>query len=254
MEERIISDILIKFFEEEQWANDFLAGKLYINEAGKFITEENNFRGDNCEGSQVISYEKPILIQFTRIDNGETIELPLQALTPIKQSFEGANKVPILCASGLNKNNFIKIDSNKYQLDTNFITHMKQFGSHAVIFSRGELLGKIDKMFKEQHISALSGDVHYQEYDKEMKQFENSKEQYEQFFCKYISDGRDYDKQNEWRLILCDTTLIDNENDHLEIDIGALKYAVRIDVDKLIGGTFTININDTEGVVNEERT
>lgn len=252
MEQKIFSDILIKFFEQEQWAKDFAEGKLYINQAGKFITEENNFRGDDCEGSHVFSCDKPLLVQFTRTDNGETIQLPLQAQTPIKLSFEGANKVPVFCASGLNKNNFIKVDSNKYKLDSDYVTYMEQFGKYAVLFSRGELLGKMDSILKEQHISALSGDVHYQEYDKEMKQFENSKEQYEQFFCKYISDDREYDKQNEWRLILCDTKLIDNENDHYELNIGKLKYATPvINTEMLKGGIFSIP-EDEEMTTNEK--
>ncbi len=231
MEQRIFSDILIKFFEEEQWADDFLNGKLYINQAGKFITEGNDFRGDDCEGSHVVSFEKPILIQFTRVDNGESIEIPLLPKTPIKQSFEGASKVPVLCASGFNSNNLIKLEDNKYQLSSEYMEYMKQFGMYAVVFSRKELLDKIGKVLKEQCIPAISGDVQYQAYDTSIKTFATAQEQYEQFFCKYVSDSRDYYKQNEWRLILCDTTLINENDDHIVIDIGTLQYAVKANIE-----------------------
>lgn len=236
----MFSDILIKFFENEQWAKDFLAGKLYINQAGRFIAEENNFRGDDYEGSQVVSFEKPILIQFTRTDNGESIEIPLLPKTPIKQSFQGANKVPILCASGFNSNNLIKIEDNKYQLKQEYIEHMKQFGKHAVMFSRRELLNKIGNVLKEKKITSISDYVHYKEYDTTIKSFNTAIEQYEQFFCKYVSGDRDYKKQNEWRMILCDTSLIDDSNDHIILDIGTLEYAIIVDVEKLDGGIFSL--------------
>lgn len=239
MEQRIFSDILIKFFEKEQWAEDFLGGKLYINQAGKFITEENNFRGDDCEGSQVVSFEKPVLIQLTRIDNGETIKLPLLPKTPIKQSFQGANKVPILCASGFNSNNLIKIENNKYQLKQEYLEHMKQFGKYAVMFSRKELLNKIGKVLKGKKITAISDYVYYKEYDTTIKSFSTAIEQYEQFFCKYVSDDRNYKKQNEWRMVLCDTSLID-DNDHIVLNIEALEYAIKVNVENLEGGTFSL--------------
>lgn len=247
MEQRIFSDILIKFFEKEQWADDFLAGKLYINQAGKFITDENKFRGDNYEGSQVFSCDKPLLVQFTRTDNGETIQLPLQARTPIKQSFEGANKVPIFCASGLNKNNFSKVETNKYELDSNYITYMEQFGKYAVMFSRKEFLDKTHQVLNNLCIACISGDVHYKEYDNKLKHFETIKDQYEQFFCKYISEDRHYDKQYEWRLILCDTNLIDGKNDHYELGIGRLKYATSvINTEILKKGIFSFHEKLTE--------
>lgn len=241
MEQRIFSDILIKFFEQEQWADDFLSGKLYINQAGKFITEENNFRGDDCEGCQVVSFEKPILIQFTRTDNGETVKIPLLPQTPIKQSFIGAEKVPVLCASGLNSNNIEKLEDNKYRINSEYMEYMKQFGTHAVIFSRKELLDKLNSVLKVKKIPAISGDMCYQEYDTSIKTFATAKEQYEQFFYKYVSKNRDYKKQNEWRLILCDTALIDKDNDHIVIDIGALKYAAKANVENFIEAIMTFH-------------
>lgn len=246
MEQRLFSDILIKFFEKESWAEDFLSGKLYINQAGKFITEENCFRGDDCEGSQVVSFMNPILIQFTRIDNEETIKIPLPPQTPIKQSFVGAEKVPVLCASGFNSNNLIKLENNKYQLSSEYLKYMKQFGMYAVLFSRKELLDKIGKVLKEKCISAISGNVHYQEYDTSIKTFATVQERYEQFFCKYISDDRDYYKQNEWRLILCDTALIDKDNDHIVIDIGALQYAVKANIENFAGAIMSFHEESEE--------
>ena len=241
MEHQIFSDILIKFFEKEQWADDFLAGNLYINEAGKFIKDKNDFRGDEYEGCHVCSFENTILIEFTEINTGNTIKLPLQPKSPIKQTFEGADKVPVLCASGLNANNTVRLEYNKYQINSEYLAYMKQFGLYAVIFSRKELLDKVSSVLRPKSIPVISGDVHYLEYDKTIKSFNTAKEQYEQFFCKYISDDRDYYKQNEWRLILCDTALIDKDNDHIVIDIGALQYAVKANIENFAGAIMSFH-------------
>lgn len=242
MEQLIYSNILIKFFEKRKWANSFRKGNLYINEAGKFITEENNFRGDDYEGSHVVSFENTILVQFKNEANGETIQIPLQPKTPIKQSFVGAKKVPIFCAARLNETNFIKIGSDEYKIAEDFISYMEQFGSFAVIFDKRELLNKINKKADILNVPVASGNVQYQNYDNEFKHFENIKEQYEQFFCKYISDDRNYDKQNEWRVLLGDTKLIDNKHDHFELGIGKLKYATQvIETKYLKKGVFHFN-------------
>lgn len=239
MEDKIFSLYLIKFFEKEDWANNFLNGKLYINQAGKFINGKDNFRGDEYEGCQVTNFQD---IQFMRLENiakGEAVQFPLAPNSIIKQSFVGVDKVPVFCASGLNKNNFKKIAVNKYQFDPEYITYMKKFGMYAVMFDRMEFLNKVFAKLKD--IPTISDDVRYQNYDTKIKHFETAKEQYEQFFYKYISDDRDYNKQNEWRLVVCDTSLIDKENDHLEIDIGKLQYAQKIDVEMLVGGIFSIH-------------
>lgn len=245
MEQEVFKDFLIKFFEQEQWAKDFVNGNLYINQAGNFITEANNFRGDDSEGHQVTSFTNPILIQFTNIATGEHIKFPLPPRTPIKQNFVGANKVPIFCASKLDRNNLRKIDSNKFQLNSDYIAHMKQFGEYAVIFSRKEFLARVSLSLKEQDIYYIFGDVAYKEYDTEFKHFESNIEQYKQFLCKYISKEREYNRQNEWRLVLCNNELIHDTEDHLELSIVPLKYAIILPTKELTG-IFTVYENDYE--------
>lgn len=247
MEKFIFSDVLIKFFEKEEWADNFLNGKLYINAAKKFILDSNNFRGYEYEGSQVICYSDTIFMRFEHPITGDGVELPLTPTTPIKISFEGAKNVPIWCASGFNDNNVKKIDVDKYVMSSEFITHMKQFGKYAVLFSRREVLRKFPPIIKENRWLMLSDDVKYQKFDTCIKQDLTAKEQFEQFFCKYISNDRDYNKQNEWRLIICNTDLIDDDQDHIEVDIGKLKYARKIDVNFLENAVikFSENLEET---------
>ena len=226
----VFSDLLIKFFEKEEWATNFLDGNLYMNKAKKFITENNNFRGDEYEGCQVTDIKETIYIKIERPSKDEII-LPLMPTSMVKQSFQGADNV--FCASALNNKIIQEIDKNKYKFNDEYINYMAQFGKYAVVFNKKEFIDKIDFFGKEHNIPFLSGDVEYKPYDERVKKFLTNKEQYEMFFSKYITKERNYDKQNEWRCVLCNTKFIDKEMDHADINIGKFEYARMVPIEIL---------------------
>ena len=113
----IVNNLAIKIFEQENYAKQFIEGRIYFSAAGRFNNFTDTQRKYN-EGAILINDKK------LWIDNYEL-------LIPYSFSYEEIKQVPIFCCTLLDKSNAMIFDNN---LSYNIPKEHHALGKFAVVF------------------------------------------------------------------------------------------------------------------------
>jgi hypothetical protein len=215
--------ILIKIFEKEEYANDLMAGNLYMKESGYFTKIEDNYRGD--------PYEARIPLEVDILSNDKSSKFSgdfpdMKAF--ILAGFPGDNKIPIFCSTYFNEKILSRASKNGDSIDfifkKSYIKEMKRFGKYAVVFPLNELLYKL----RDKNI--IANLVSYWKITELNKLRDNALcRNYKQFFNKSIA----YQQQNEYRIVIPDKQLIGEDKDCYIMSVGKLTAAQIYPTEKL---------------------
>lgn len=223
----MINDMLIKICEKEEYAKSVMNGNLYMKESGYFRKLEDNYRGDIYDGKMPI---KGDLIRYNKIDKTyEKFSEIFPGMKAILQAgFAGDDKIPIFCSTIFNENILSGVYTRGarkiYRLKRGYINEMRRFGKYMVIYSLDELLSKV------RIKNAVFGPVNYWKIEELYKLSAiHTINKYSPFFNKDIA----YRQQNEYRIILPDSNLIEKGNDFYELEVGALSTARILETDGL---------------------
>ena len=213
---------LIKVFSQESYREDFINGKLFLNEAGYFNKLDNTYRGDKFD-SKII--EKNATIYINRDKFYPSL---------ITYGFVGDDKVPILCCTILNEKSLFVKDFKTLKLRKEVIDELSKFGKYGLIFYYGEIKNNIDKVCKEKNILVDQDVVKYVDFEDPNKEYLKiyMGDPYKRYFVKNIS----YKYQNELRFIFLSNKkdkfvpLIRNTENHYILQLPKLSWYMKFDM------------------------
>ncbi|MTK08471.1 MAG: hypothetical protein F8N38_15475 [Hungatella sp.] len=214
-----INNFLLKVCEKEEYAKDLKAGKLYMKESGYFRKLEDNYRGDYNDGKIPI---KSDLVKYNKLDNSsERFSEVFPGVKVVLQAgFQGDDKIPIFCSTLFNEKIlqgvYKKGEHKVYQFKSSYINEMRRFGKYMVVFRLDELISKL----KDEN--AIGDVVSYWKIE-ELYGLRNinTSHNYRQFFNKDIA----YQNQNEYRILIPDSKLIEKNKDFHILSVGELVTA-----------------------------
>lgn len=225
-----VPNILIKVFEEEEYAKSLMAGILYMKECDYFRKIEEDHRGDYWD-SRIHARLENNLVRRNNIDG--TIErfsdiFPGMIAYGIN-GIEGDNKFPIFCSTLFNeniisKNVHINGTSKTFKFKNSYINESRELGKYAVVFSASELLSKIKAKVDAKEYKEVIGDVvNYWDIHTLYKFHDIYPyvRNYRYFFNKDLK----YKNQNEYRILIPDNTLIEKDKDYYKMSVGELTSA-----------------------------
>ena len=218
----IFSDKLIKFCQKQEYVDDILSGKLFMNELGTFNNVTDSFRNDIYDGYRVQEGDAIARIKW----RGESIRFPI---TKLPMSFVGANKIPVFSAVQLSKNILDEITPGQYKFKKIVLDHMEQFGQYAVIINKTELMNKVEEYANRNNVRIHCGNIRYMDSKNPLPKVDSWEEQIHEFiFVKTTSDGRDYQHQNEWRMAVTYPQVIPEDKNYFQMIVGELEYSIQI--------------------------
>lgn len=226
-----VPTLLVKVFSKKEYVDDFLAGKLYLNESGYFHKLDDTFRGDKYDG---VIAERNAIIYI-----GNECFHPDEFI----QGFVGDDKVPIFSTTILDEYALEQLGNDHFRIKVRVIEELSQFGDYAVIFRYDEFKYKLGSIAEKENINIFDNFVKYVNMNDSTKQYlEHYKGSiYNKFFIKDIS----YKNQNEYRFIFCSrnmtkfTPLIDEKSHHLLLNFGPLEIFYCFETKKNINITLT---------------
>lgn len=236
---------LLKFCEKEEYVDDILSGKLYMNASGYFrnLPEENDYRGDPFDGKQ------PIDVGDTEIylegPDGERLILngvPWASIKNFSSGFSGDDIIPIWCACLMSLELFDQIDDKSFKLKKEYAESLSKFGEYIAIIPLGELQDKLYK-FMQNHpgLHLIGKSVKYCDINKEYS-LDTLNNENADWTIPFFTKDNAYKFQNEWRLIAVHEKkdLLKSPQEHWICDIGPFEYALKIDTETFINGTLVI--------------
>lgn len=236
---------LIKFCEKEEYIDDIIEGKLYMNASGYFrdLPGENTYRGDPFDGRRFIDVgnEEMYLEQL----DGERVYLngvPGFSVNNFTVGFSGDDKIPIWCACLMSDKVLEKIDETSMKLKKEYAEALSKFGKYAILISFDELVKKLNEFHKNHSDIQMYGkEVEYCDISKEYP-IETLNDNGQDWTTPFFKKDNAYKLQNEWRLMaLCGgEALVESYKDHWICDVGPFLYAVRMKTEDLVNGTFHI--------------
>lgn len=207
---------IIKVFSQESYMEDFISGKLFLNEAGYFNKLDDSYRGDKYDSKIV---EKDAIIYINREKFNPSL---------MTQGFVGDDKVPILCCTILNENALFIQDTKTLKLKKEVAKELSKFGEYGLLFYYGELKSNIDNVCKEKNILVDQDVVEYMDFNDPNKNYLKiyKGDMYKKYFVKDIS----YKYQNELRFIFLSyrkdkfIPLINDNENHYILQLPKLSY------------------------------
>ena len=205
--------MLMKFWEKEEYQQEFLDGKLFFNTADYFAKCDQNGRGDHNEGNTfVIDYEKPNYVAANLEKVGDTYAIVVRDYSNNPTEFKRGTIWDYSAAINRNRKiisfytMFVNIEQ---QLIAPFDPKMKEeFGEFGIlILNRQEFFGRVYNALKKNDEYANIG-VGFIEYQPKEKQ--QGITDWNPFIKK-----DDFDYQNELRI-----TFTSNTDKPVKIDLG----------------------------------
>jgi len=184
----IFYDKLLKFCQMQEYVDDILNGRIYMNELRSFNNTSNLFRDDILDGWRALNSN---IYTSARLEwHGESLSLPVEGL---KMSYDGIGKIPVFSAAQLDERVIQKSPTGKYKFKAEFISHMRQFGDFVVLINKTELMQKLVAFANTQHVRVLCGCVQYVSDNEALPKAETFEDAVKKFvFAKTISTGREY--------------------------------------------------------------
>ena len=166
-DEKIRMFFLCKFFEKENYALDFLDGRMYANKLSYFKSLEERSqdkRGDRYEGTIIWGQPGVIKIEI----NGHDLSKNLAAPVSMSSNYL-LNEVNVVCMHA----GYIKIINNQSTEDLSQITKQlqippecKEFGQYAVMIKNGqEFFDRVEKAAWSNDYPIKRGLVEYYDPD-----------------------------------------------------------------------------------------
>jgi len=199
-----------KLFNNEQYARDFMEGKIYFSSAGRFSQETDSQR-KYTEGRTKI-YTKPLYI------NGECFNVPYET------SCLEIDRVPIFCFTALDACSVNYIEG-KFVYDPP--EELKEMGQYLVLFNIDELYRLLSNGIKNSGYGLIGKKVVYFDFEK-LRDDSWLAEIHNQYDCLFMHDIK-HKSQNEFRFILTHKLLEDNENSTI-IDVGDWRIAPKLTI------------------------
>jgi hypothetical protein len=233
--------LIVKIAEKENYLNDFLNGKLYMNSAGYFRKVENNYRGDPFDGKRPLNSD---LIHIV-IENPKTKERlffdKTKGLKDLTMGFHGDDMVPIFCATLITPEMLIIVNQTRCCIKKEYVDELTKFGKYFTVVNLSSLRNKLIE-YNNAHAGDsyfLASPIEYFDIESSMslKVDENHKMgMYQDFFRK----RKEYRMQNEYRLVLGSSSpMISEGNDHLWVNIGKVADSDIIPIESLSSFTFS---------------
>ena len=114
------------------------------------------------------------------------------------------------------------IENNSVKLKDEFIDEMLQFGKHFVLFNGNEFADNAHNWCKANKIDYMGSPVEYCDIQKAY----GAKDLFKKDIgAPYFKKDFAYKKQNEWRFVLFDKTLIPSDRDFCVMKIGKINTA-----------------------------
>ena len=205
--------MLMKFWEKEEYQQEFLDGKLFFNTADYFAKCDQNGRGDHNEGNTfVIDYENPNYVAANLEKVGDTYAIVVRDYSNNPTEFKRGTIWDYSAAINRNRKiisfytMFVNIEQ---QLIASFDPKMKEeFGEFGIlILNRQEFFERVYNALKKNDEYANIG-VGFIEYQTKEKQ--QGITDWNPFIKK-----DDFDYQNELRV-----TFTSNTDKPVKIDLG----------------------------------
>lgn len=230
-----IPDLLIKVCEKEDFAKDIIEGNLYMKESGYFRKLEDTYRGDRKDGKMPI-HAKFDIIRETMDGKEERFSELFPHMKISNESLVGVrgdDKYPIFCSTLLDENILITAhDRGKNKVvkfKTSYINEMKRFGEYVVVFSAQELMSKLnEKVIAKEYKNIFTGAVNYLDINKIYKM--NNILEYSRRYAQFFNKDTAYIQQNEFRVLIPDSTLISQDRDYYRLSIGKFSNAQIYDI------------------------
>ena len=200
---------LVKVFQHDRHADDFVQGKLYSNRLSYFKRmEDGGVRGDEDEGAIMLP-RKGLTIELTGTNpvTGETIELTpsgKEVLGPLEMRPEWFDHINVFCMHAIHTGDFETISEEtfaafKKQLE--IPEECEQLGNHAVVITNtSEFFRRIKASASGKRYGVCGGLVRY--YDAKVGSPSTRKE-IETIFTK----RKEFEYQKEFRIAIDSGTM-----------------------------------------------
>ena len=190
--------LFLKFGKKEH-LQQLKNGFIHFRPLSSFISDSTNFRGDRLEASLFIDLSHPIIINGT--DYSPYIKEAIQ-------TYVRFDSILSFSASILDHNNCHVAKDGIFTVNDDFIEEMEQFGSHVLIFSAKEFIGRLKETLKMYKCNFSYHPIFYCDKTNHVaisKHFKDKGEAVDPYDYCFIKDYTPYAKQNEWRIIIHDT-------------------------------------------------
>lgn len=223
-----VPDIFIKACSKKSYAKDILNGNIYMKELSFYRTIENQYMGDKLDGLGPIHSMKILN------EKGENFFDIFPDMISVIGNL--SDNKPVFCVSMLDERiSYFK--DGKIMLKKDFIDEMLKFGDYFVVFNGSEFASNVKKWNENTNIDYLGKPVEYCDIWKEYGAKDLfGKKNSNLFFKKDFK----YEKQNEWRLVLFNESLITDKKDFYIMSIGELKTAHLLTKDEFINFTLEL--------------
>ena len=224
----------IKFFQDERYADQFMAGELYLNTLSYFkkLESEDDGRMDSTEAIAMWWQPDDISIKFTAPGLGETEITKKDLAAPVSMAYDYHNYLHVLCLYAVHTTGFECIDgkidyaaseAEELQRQLHIDERCFKFGEHAVITPAVPFLDQLRGALKSQSHRAVGKLVEY--YDE--RTFHGEIPPKEIPFRKQ----KQFSYQREFRLCIYPTVLHSNP---LTIQIGSIsKITAKVGASRL---------------------
>ncbi len=249
-------NIVIKFCEKLEYAEDIAHGNIYMKSSGYFRQLEDNYRGDIYDGR--IHVEEEFATVPLQFGDGRVCDTII--MTDDVYGLPNNDKIPIFCASLVSAHIVDPISKDRGAFCKEFVKEIRQFGQYAVCFSLDEFIDKAidyavkkDFLFQFGKISYISyNDIFPATYNKDhtgirlgdfygivYKNFGKKIEGIHPFHnanLMLFQKNPSYIWQNEWRFVLTNekNDIVSETEDHHIMCLGKLTSAKICRTDDII--------------------
>ena len=173
---------LIKFFEKEEYADQFLAGKLYLNRLSYFKNQEekedvdDDGRPDRHEAVAMWWQPKDLIIKLDVAGFGSFTIPPEDLAAPVVTSYNYHDYLHVLCLYAVHSGEFDCVKGNIQLQSEDELAKLKEwlqidkrvfnFGKYAVVTKYREFFSHVSKTLKAKNYHAVGKLVEY--YDEEV--------------------------------------------------------------------------------------
>jgi len=154
----------IKFFREEQYADQFMAGELYLNTLAYFQGVENESSDGRIDSTEAVaSWWQPddISIRLNAPGIGDTEISKKDLSAPVSMSFDYHKYVNVLCLYAMHITGFDVLSDGKIDCSKSSIEELRRqlkvdercfkFGKYAVVINAAPFMTKLKEALSSQN-------------------------------------------------------------------------------------------------------
>jgi len=158
-----ITLFFIKFFQEEKFADQFVAGELYLNTLAYFKSIESESDDGRLDSTEAIAHwwqPDDILIKLNMPGIGETEISKKDLAAPVSMSFDYHNYVNLLCLYAMHITGFSVLDGGKIDCSNSSIEELRRqlriderclkFGRYAVVINAVPFMTRLKEVLTSQ--------------------------------------------------------------------------------------------------------